>query len=95
MPVPIPPLNIDGSHPALRSLHFDMGQGIVAFCFQDQRYPRLAPQMHEKIGYMIVRLSYCTGIAEYDATADEVLHSSAQECATLSPREQRAHVVEP
>jgi len=60
MPAPILPLSLGGSHPALLSLRFDVGQGIVAFCFQDQVSPRLAPQVHEKIGYIIVRLSYCT-----------------------------------
>src|SRR5207237_10078529 len=56
VPAPILPLGIDGSHPALRSLCFDLGQGIVAFGFQDQMYPRLAFEAYDKIGYIIVRL---------------------------------------
>jgi hypothetical protein len=60
MPEPKLPLGIDGSHPALRLLRFDVAQRIVTFCFHDQVYPLLAPEVHEKIGYIIVRLSYCT-----------------------------------
>jgi hypothetical protein len=43
MPAPILPLGIDGSHLPLRGLHFDVRQGIVAFCFQEQVYARPAP----------------------------------------------------
>jgi hypothetical protein len=49
MPAPILPLGIDGSHPALRLLHFDVGQG-VAFGFQNQVYPRLPPRCMRKSG---------------------------------------------
>jgi len=42
VPAPILPLGIDGSHPALRSLSLDVGQGIVAFGFQDEMHIRLA-----------------------------------------------------
>jgi hypothetical protein len=34
-----------------------MAQGIVAFCFQDEKYTRLALQAYDKIGYIVVRLS--------------------------------------
>jgi hypothetical protein len=44
MLAPILPLGIDGSHPALRLLRFDVAQGIVAFCFQDQVSPSAGPR---------------------------------------------------
>jgi hypothetical protein len=38
MLAPILPLSIDGSHPALRSLRFDVAQGIVTFCFMESPF---------------------------------------------------------
>jgi hypothetical protein len=46
----------EGSHPALCSLGFNLGQGAVAFGFQDQMYPRPDLELYKKIRYIIMQL---------------------------------------
>ena len=60
VPAPILPLGIDGSHPALRSLSLDVGQGIVAFGFQDEMYIRLALQAYDKIRLQSLQMPSAT-----------------------------------